>query len=560
MAKVLIKPYVSPNCVLLALDWPDGGDRKDFLGFAVRRTPGFRDQPQSWLPNRLGFDGPAPKGQDLPSHENPIQKFLWWDARIDDADRGRQLSYEALPVVGTRDRLEGLEDLAAQATVVVPGHVEGRIGTYFNRAVTSSQAFSRKFGGQLEGERLDKALAWLANGLEQAIPGFVSASQRIDAVIYHLTDERWVIPSLEAFPGDASVVYNSTRKDDSNRKAVERLGERIEFFPRTRASIMHNKFIVRLRNGRPAAVLTGSANFTTAGLTMQANVIHTFDSPALARLYLERKKLLEGDPTLSESAQDAGWSEPVQVDEAQVRVFFSPEPKGRRQSIDTVVRAVRKAKSSVLFCLFMPTDAKLRQAIFEAGDRGLMMFGLVNKISERPPEGENAAAQAQVQIYHRSRRDRDVFAHNMYAGSGRPTGFWWETAELPGPRAQWPVYIHHKFVVIDAETDHPVIYSGSANMSGNSLYRNDENLLEIQGSRRLAAIYLTEFLRLYEHYRARAAWNRHMEGKYETYRLQEDSGWASKHYQEGTPEYKARIGMVQGARRALGARAGSRRG
>jgi phosphatidylserine/phosphatidylglycerophosphate/cardiolipin synthase-like enzyme len=111
-------------------------------------------------------------------------------------------------------------------------------------------------------------------------------------------------------------------------------------------------------------------------------------------------------------------------------------------------------------------------------------------------------------------------------------------------------------VVIDAETDHPIIYTGSANMSKNSLYRNDENLLEIKGSTRLAAIYLTEFLRLYEHYRARAAWNRYMEGQFETYKLQEDSRWARKHYQEGTPEYKARVGMVAGAPRARAARAG----
>jgi phosphatidylserine/phosphatidylglycerophosphate/cardiolipin synthase-like enzyme len=57
-----------------------------------------------------------------------------------------------------------------------------------------------------------------------------------------------------------------------------------------------------------------------------------------------------------------------------------------------------------------------------------------------------------------------------------------------------PVTIHHKFVVIDAETDSPVIYSGSVNMSGNSVFRNDENLLGITGSPRLARIYLAKFL------------------------------------------------------------------
>jgi phospholipase D-like protein len=65
------------------------------------------------------------------------------------------------------------------------------------------------------------------------------------------------------------------------------------------------------------------------------------------------------------------------------------------------------------------------------------------------------------------------------------------------------VHIHHKFIVIDAATATPTIYTGSANMSNNSVHRNDENLLEITGSPSLAQAYFAEFMRLYEHYRAR---------------------------------------------------------
>lgn len=69
------------------------------------------------------------------------------------------------------------------------------------------------------------------------------------------------------------------------------------------------------------------------------------------------------------------------------------------------------------------------------------------------------------------------------------------------------MHIHHKFIVIDAETGDPTIYTGSANLSNNSTHRNDENLLEIKGSPELARTYFAEFMRLYEHYRARALWN-----------------------------------------------------
>ena len=91
MSKVKIRPYCSPTLVLLAFDWPDG-DRRDFLGFAIQRSPGYRkpdgtEETESWLPNRVGFDGPE-QGRDFPSDTCPIQKFQWWDARIDDPDRG----------------------------------------------------------------------------------------------------------------------------------------------------------------------------------------------------------------------------------------------------------------------------------------------------------------------------------------------------------------------------------------------------------------------------------------------------------------------------------------
>jgi hypothetical protein len=85
-------------------------------------------------------------------------------------------------------------------------------------------------------------------------------------------------------------------------------------------------------------------------------------------------------------------------------------------------------------------------------------------------------------------------------------------------------------------------------MSGNSVFHNDENLLEIKGSPRLAQIYLAEFLRLYEHYRARArfiAWKRAGGTPAAAgFALKTDGSWARKHYTPGTPESKARVRML----------------
>ena len=557
MKRVNVRAYCSPTLVLLALDWADGA-RDDFLGFAIRRTPGMRQSrngaqaAESWLPNRVGFAGPPAEGQvDFPSNTNPIQKFQWWDARIDDPDRGATFAYKVWPVVGDSAHPKLVDACATTIEVRIPEAREHGIGTYFNRAVVSSQAFSKEFGSaDLDDETLGRALKWLANGLESVVPDFLDGARGIQGAIYHLTDRHWVVPALQASTARISIIYNSTNRDDGNADVVDELSSDARAFsPRTRANIMHNKFLVRMKDKTTGtAVLTGSANFTTEGLSTQANVLHTFASSDLAKLYLARKELLEDDPPIGQTAKEAGWSKRVRVGDAKVRVFFPPEPKDERESLSAVVEAVKSAKSSVLFCLFSPTDAELREACFDAGDEGKMMFGLVNTIADEEPDDEKTDAQtrAKVEIYHRSRDNRDVFAHDVFPRESRPDGFWWETRTLPGSASKFPVFIHHKFVVIDAETDSPTIFTGSANMSGNALYRNDENLLEITGSPRLAAIYLAEFMRLYEHYRARATWNRYLRGRIRTYKLAADSRWTGKAYRKGTPEWRARVAMAKG--------------
>jgi phosphatidylserine/phosphatidylglycerophosphate/cardiolipin synthase-like enzyme len=110
-----------------------------------------------------------------------------------------------------------------------------------------------------------------------------------------------------------------------------------------------------------------------------------------------------------------------------------------------------------------------------------------------------------------------------------------------------PVIIHHKFILIDAETDHPVIYTGSANMSENSEHHNDENLLEISGDAALASVYMAEFMRLYEHYRARAIAIAIQQGDRPPQALMlqpEFARWGAKYFRRGTLEYKARLAMV----------------
>jgi phosphatidylserine/phosphatidylglycerophosphate/cardiolipin synthase-like enzyme len=337
----------------------------------------------------------------------------------------------------------------------------------------------------------------------------------------------------------------------------------------------------------------GSANFTPEGLTYQANLLHIFNSPQLAKLYSDREQLLRNDPAIGATAKGAAWSKPIKVGKASVRVFFSPEPKGQRDSIDTVIKAVASAKSSVMFCMFSPTDPKLIRTLLATGDRGKLLYGMLNSISDpakkkknkkdnlsdsgEAPRAPSEAAKVQVELFNRSRKDKKVLAYAYFHPGDTPAGFLPELSAVdlssrstlpppkPGKKGGPPaVHIHHKFIIVDADTNNPTIYTGSANLSENSTHKNDENLLEITAHPELAGTYLAEFMRLYEHYRARALWNiahpaaakggskskklpasarKKIEQTFTLKRTRDE--WVKGAYKRGTPEFLARTSLVR---------------
>ena len=189
----------------------------------------------------------------------------------------------------------------------------------------SSQAFSRRVkalnlqaGAAPTPEQALELREWLANGIEKPLPQFVSDAASLAGAIYHLTDEQWVIPAMkQAMAGAAmGMVYDAHVEKDKdtgaplpnpNDKAIATLTG-VTFFKRTKTNIMHNKFLVGgdklLANGeKPERVICGSANYTTQGLTSQANLIHSFESSDLATLYYNRLQAAERQPDARQHGQ-----------------------------------------------------------------------------------------------------------------------------------------------------------------------------------------------------------------------------------------------------------------
>ena len=79
--------------------------------------------------------------------------------------------------------------------------------------------------------------------------------------------------------------------------------------------------------------------------------------------------------------------------------------------------------------------------------------------------------------------------------------------------------MHNKLLIIDPLGEHPVIVVGSANLSEPSIDANDENMLVIKGInyRREMDIYLTEFIRLFDHFNFREWLNSSEPGEFDPF-------------------------------------------
>jgi phosphatidylserine/phosphatidylglycerophosphate/cardiolipin synthase-like enzyme len=99
-------------------------------------------------------------------------------------------------------------------------------------------------------------------------------------------------------------------------------------------------------------------------------------------------------------------------------------------------------------------------------------------------------------------------------------------------------FVHTKYLMIDPLSEDPLLCTGSANFSENSLTSNDENMILIRGSTRVADIYMTEFDRLFRHFYFRdvaneVAMKRKKGAKPEKVFLDEDDRWTNSYFTPG---------------------------
>lgn len=489
---------------------------------------------------------------------NPIQSFLWSDeSRF--VVPGAAYEYKVEALFGNVGQLVPQYSCTVGVTTEVED--DGRNGVYFNRGAVATQAYTAEFGDAdlTPEELLDEANAkvrFLSRGLLDGFLAFVRATKPGEGlrVVAYEHSYLLLLKELKAAHdrGVALQIVYDAKQPASHRQALEAAGlaaiSPTILFPRSKEkNIPHNKFMVRIdAAGQARAVWTGSTNFTSSGFLGQTNVGHVTHDHCAALNYLRYFELLKGDPIPAKAI--AGVEEitpnPMNVIAPGTTVtLFSPRHTNRM--LGWYAARAANARSVVLFTAPFAVDKHILEKL--ARSRNATGFLLL----EKPPAPVVRAARkynpsrlalaygaalgeyfvkvgedAQGQPIYEARHDTALDQWFLKEERNRKTG------------NRNIFYVHTKILVIDPLSDDPLVCTGSANYSDNSLKWNDENMLLIRGDTRVADIYVTEIDRLFRHFSFRDVARAHMvkptpESLARAYQLDDTGAWLKSNYAPG---------------------------
>jgi hypothetical protein len=524
-----VKAIAGTHTILIAIDGPEPR-RQGLLGFAFRREAvGRRARGYKWLRSLKVFKSVIPEPQKerdprdpskprrFSTWEFPIQSFLWGDYT---AEPGVRYKFAVVPMYGRPGALKPARGVTFEIRTekaVDQGH-----GVWFNRAAIASQAFAREFGNKApadENNPKDPETAWLSRGLLEACLRFIDktpAGDGLRVAAYEFTYPP-VLNALKAAVDrgvTVRIIYHDTthgagKENGANETAIAEAGltarmqRKRVLYPRTKTKIPHNKFILRLAgDAEPVAVWTGSTNFTSSGFLGQANVGHVVEEPDTARQYLAYWKLLKRDPERAvarKGAMKLTPNPPPLISADSVAQVFSP--RTRSELLGWYGDRIADAQETVMFTAAFGVTKALVGPL--AKDRDILRFILMEKPPTQKVKLELTKDRDLIISWGASLGKMYTFKNGKPAARKNIKDFEldkWLLKEDHYRHEGFVFFIHTKFLLVDPLSDDPLICSGSANFSPNSLLYNDENMLLIRGNTRVADIYLTEFDRIFRHF------------------------------------------------------------
>jgi hypothetical protein len=505
------------RAVLIALDCDDAS-RKGLLGFAFRRA---RDTGEpKFLRSLKVFEAvvpkPDPEKGNYFTDKFPIQSFLWSDYT---ADPDTAYQFEVIPVFGTPTAPELSEASKLTLSVTTEKEDDGQHGIWFNRGAIASQAYARQFQNHKPtaeemDDPTDKHTAWLSRGLLEACLDYIDTTTKNEALracVYEFTYQP-VIKALKQKIDDGFDVRLIVHDDKGgkNRKSMKAAGLDVEqervglpvVIWRTRPPIPHNKFIIKLDGSKPQQVWTGSTNITPSGFLGQSNVGHLVRNADVAKQYLKYWTILSDNPTGKPAK--AGVAEispfpPALVAPGSQTCIFSPRQTA--SMLNWYADRMSDATSSIMFTAAFDVAKDFLEPL--GRDRDFLRFVL----KEKPPTADERKALSgdrDLQISYGAVLGAEFSVVDGKLVAKRkvkqfPLDRWFLKEELTRDEGNI-FFVHTKYLLIDPLSDDPLICTGSANFSEGSLVNNDENMILIRGSTRVADIYMTEFDRLFRHF------------------------------------------------------------
>jgi len=509
--------------------------RKGCLGFTISRT-NVTTKETRFLPNRITFAS-TPEETKLDTSNSPLQKFRWGDYTTSPATKYR---YTVTARYGKPGQLKDGDSVTVTVTTEDPK--EHATPVFFNRGAAASQAYNDKFGtkgpDKLGEPKRTEALAWLSRGLEEAVLAFMEQAKDksfgLHAAVYEFQKPNLVGGLKEALDRgvDVQVVYHFRHKGPKdktwkeNKAAAKKAGLTAVSTQRTEdnSAIMHNKFIVLLKNGAPIAVWTGSTNWTDGGIYGQLNVGHAVYDAKVAQTYEAYFQLLKRDLKGAEMRKEVAKMNPVSGELPGPGVTPILSPQGDRTMLNLYNAVAQRARSLLVSAPFELADEI--KATFNPVPKNTMHYLLLDK------EGA-LGGKSQISVIEHNKANGIAFAATLQSNL---TSF--QDKLLKKSRESYHhagVHIHSKIILADPFGDDPMLVTGSANFSTNSTIHNDSNSLFVRGDTRVADIYSTEFMRMFEHYHFRAA-KKKAGDKAKVLTLSETDDWSKKWYVEGSNE------------------------
>lgn len=539
------------NNDVVTIAWSYGARPEQCMGFALYRVDAKGTE--TALPSHAVFPGGTIKAGQTTA-QFPVQKFYWKDvyARlIGDKTGDYTFRYKVVPLEGSPNTLKPMASLPILTTneVTVSGVCSQSLTAIFNRGLISTQHVSEALKGNVSKNQFLSMIKDPANQLRKDLAGdiigtlteFVARARKsgsIYAALYELTDVE-LVQALVGIGNKLNIVLANIVAKPRPGGSGETAGENDDSETELKASatsllyreppskhIVHNKFLIYLdASGVPQAVLTGSFNWTDTGLCAQTNNAIVIQDKAVAARYMAYWKKLQADETAHE-AGDPFQDKPLRTfngtaknlnldksteDASTLTSYFSPNTLKQRSKTKGKVEAfpvdmkdlsdrVMAAKNAVLFLAFIPGTPSITEfaASAQKANRNLFVRGCVTspdaagnfyydlKGTSPPKKQKGVKSPAAPQ-------DARVISANAL-GKTVPKG--WQKELLKAGFA----ITHDKIVVIDPFAVDCVVVTGSHNLGYQASYNNDENLMMIEGNKKLAMAYATHVLDVYDHF------------------------------------------------------------